>query len=222
MASRVGRRIFATALRSASRPAFRQSGHAAARRGMSSSGAHEHGSSSSDTPWMIASGVVFIPTILYLLSPYSKAAPHQAHAASGHGEPHTPDETVVSQKVESEPEPAPEAASGEVVKDDEGTAVPVEEIKESIARAVTDDSPKEAIQAEAMGSVPAESSTPYDNGAPGQTSDAESEWEQVDKPERGAKTGTVQGEGASGPTDLGDAREKSKQGQQPKQAAEDQ
>ena len=111
----------------------------------------------------------------------------------------------------------------------------------------TDDSPKEAIQAEATGSVPAESSTPYDNGAPGQTSDTESEWEQVDKPERGAKTGTVQGEGASGPTDLGDAREKSKQvrpnlksltdgeswrpraelirdaqGQQPKQAAEDQ
>ena len=124
------------------------------------------------------------------------------------------------------------------MKDDEGTAVPVEEIKESIARAVvrseycspevgfltlgcahphlleksqTDDSPKEAIQAEATGSVPAEPSTPHDNGAPGQTSDAESEWEQVDKPERGVKTGTVQSEGASGPTDLGDAREKSKQ-----------
>ncbi|THH15850.1 hypothetical protein EW146_g4692 [Bondarzewia mesenterica] len=215
MASRIGRRMFSPAFRAASRPrAPAPMRRLAACRGMSSSGAHS--SSNSDKAWMIVSGLVFIPTIIYLLSPSARSTPHKAHAASGHGTPHTPSETVISKEEEPAPEPVPEpepaatpeSSSGEVVTDDEGTAVPAEEVKESIARAASDDSPKEAAQAEATSSP---SSTPYSEGKPGQTSDSESEFEQAEKRSKEPQTGTVQSEDARGPTDLGEAREKSMQ-----------
>ena len=85
------------------------------------------------------------------------------------------------------------------IVDDEGTEVPVEEVKDSLTQAVvrlsplssramvtevsqTQDAPKEAAQAEV--DAAAESPT-SDDGAPGQTSEAETEIEQSEKPQAG-------------------------------------
>ena len=73
----------------------------------------------------------------------------------------------------------------------------------------TQDSPKEAAQAEAE----AAESTKYDDGAPGQGSKAETDHEQIDKPHDEPKKGTLQDEGDAEPqpTELGKAREQARQ-----------
>ena len=85
------------------------------------------------------------------------------------------------------------------IVDDEGTEVPVEELKDSLTRAVvrlsplsfcamvteapqTQDAPKEAAQAEADAATESPTS---DDGTPGQTSEAETEIEQSEKPQAG-------------------------------------
>jgi len=69
----------------------------------------------------------------------------------------------------------------------------------------TQDSPKEAAQAE----VEKAESTKYDDGAPGQDSEAETDREQIERPHAEPKKGTVQDDEDAGPrpTDLGKARE---------------
>ncbi|KAF8258212.1 hypothetical protein EI94DRAFT_1755304 [Lactarius quietus] len=118
-------------------------------------------------PWIIGSTLVFVPTIVYLLSP-SASNSHKAHSAAGH-DAHA--ESVSSTS------PPPEPTNSEAtMTDDEGTEVPLEEVKESITQAVTQDSPKEAAQGEADASESPKS----DDGAPGQTSETENE--QSEKP----------------------------------------
>jgi hypothetical protein len=67
------------------------------------------------------------------------------------------------------------------------------------------DSPKEAAQAE----VESAQSTKFDDGAPGQTSEAETDHEQKEKPHAEPKKGTLQDDQdtESRPTDLGKARQ---------------
>ncbi|KAI0269793.1 hypothetical protein BC834DRAFT_863391 [Gloeopeniophorella convolvens] len=205
MASRLAIRSLSPALR---RAAPRQA-RSLAPRHMSSSA---HGApKSSDTAWLVGSALVFIPTIGYLLSPSARSKPHQVHSAAGHGEPRAPAENTPSQ-------PAPEPTkSGETIADAEGTEVPAEEVKESIEQAVRSNAPKEAAQAEAENAE----ATKYDNGAPGQTSEAETDHEQKEKPHDEPKKGTLQSDEDTQPqpTDLSKAREQSKQGKDPKDAA---
>jgi len=167
---------------------------------------------SNDTAWMIGSALVFIPTIGYLLSPSARSKPHQAHSATGHGEPHAPAENTPTGAPP--PPPAEPTKNEETVVDAEGTEVSVEEVKASIVQAVTQDAPKEAAQAEVE-------STKEDDSAPSQTSEAETDREQVDKPHDEPKKGTLQddSDAESRPTELGKAQEQAVQGKAPKQAA---
>jgi hypothetical protein len=70
------------------------------------------------------------------------------------------------------------------------------------------DAPKEAAQTE----VEAAESTKFDDGAPGQTSEAETDHEQKEKPHAESKKGTLQDDQdmQPRPTDLGKAREQTK------------
>ncbi|KAI0044420.1 hypothetical protein FA95DRAFT_1574490 [Auriscalpium vulgare] len=168
---------------------------------------------STDTPWLIGSALVFIPTIGYLLSPAARDTPQKAHAAGGHGSPKVPAETVPHS---SEP----------VTTDDEGTAVSASDVKSSISKAVNEDSPKEAASTEAAGLPEAadtsSSSEKYHDGAPGQTADSEGAHEQKEKPHEEPKLGTVQNEDdtSAKPVSQGAPRELSKKGSSPKEAAE--
>jgi hypothetical protein len=171
MASRLGGRTFAPALR---RVVHRQA-HGTARRQFSS---HTHGASNSgsgDTPWKIGSALIFIPTIIYLLSPSARSDSHKAHGAAGH-DAHAESTHKTPSKSEA------------TITDDEGTEVTVEEVKESIAQAVTQDAPKEAAQAEAD----AAESSKSDDGAPGQTSEAETANEQSEEPDDGTPQSNVE------------------------------
>jgi len=180
MTFRIGARALAPALR---RVANRQA-HGSARRQFSSSTHGASNSGSGDTPWLIGSALVFVPTIVYLFSPSArsdshKAADHDAHAKSA---PKTP--------------PPPEPTESEVtIVDAEGTEVPVEEVKDSLTQAVMQDAPKEAAQAEA------------DAAESPETSEAETENEQSEKPQAG--TPQSDEETNSPPPDLSDAPEQS-------------
>ncbi|TFY78963.1 hypothetical protein EWM64_g5054 [Hericium alpestre] len=164
----------------------------------------------------IGSAAIFGPTIAYLLSPASrKPGPHVVHTISGHGEPKAPAETV-----ESQPEPMaeseaaqPESIPEETVTDDEGTAVSAKEVAESAAQAVAFDPPTEASEAEVKGET-------FDAGNPGQDAEAEKKPDQTEKAHDDPKSGTVQSPDATGPTDLGAARQQSKEGKRPKEASD--
>ncbi|KAF8478099.1 hypothetical protein DFH94DRAFT_80792 [Russula ochroleuca] len=131
-----------------------------------------HGpSKSSDTPWMIGSALIFIPTIGYLFSPSARSKPHHAHSATDHGQPRAPAENTP--KAPSLP-PAESTKNEETIADDEGTEVPVEQVKASVTQAVEQDSPKEAAQAEAE----IAESIKNDDGAADQASEAETDHEQ--------------------------------------------
>ncbi|KAI0283935.1 hypothetical protein BGY98DRAFT_949637 [Russula aff. rugulosa BPL654] len=159
---------------------------------------------SSDTAWMIGSALIFIPTIGYLLSPSARSKPHHAHNATGHGQPHAPAENTSTAPQAPEP-----IKNEETIADDEGTEVPAEQVKASIIQAVTQDSPAEAAQAEAEMTE----STKNEDGAQGKASEAETDREQIEKSQ-------AEAEGQEGrPTDLGKAREQTKQADAPKQAA---
>ncbi|KAI0004558.1 hypothetical protein BJV74DRAFT_808124 [Russula compacta] len=209
MALRMGARSLAPALR---RVAYRQARTVAPRQ--FSSSAHS-ASKSSDTPWIIGSALVFVPTVVYLFSPSARSKPHQAHSATGHGNPHAP--------AENTPTPAPlpvePTKNEDTIADAEGTEVPAEEVKASIVQAVTQDSPKEAAQAEAESAESAKS----DDNAPGQASEAETETnsEQVKKPHAEPEKDRAQDDkdAQSRPTDLGEARKQTTQVSAPKEAA---
>jgi len=208
MAFRLGARSLTPALR---RVAHRQGRIAAPTRRQFSSTAHS-ASNSGDTTWMIGSALVFIPTIVYLLSPSARSKPHQAHSAAGHGEPHAP-----AENTPKAPPPVEPTKNEGTIADADGTEVPVEEVKASITQAITQDAPKEAAQAE----VETAESTKFNDGAPGQTSDAETDHEQKTRPHAESKKGTLQGDGdmEPRPTDLGKAREQTTKASAPKEAA---
>ncbi|KAJ8581410.1 hypothetical protein M405DRAFT_832556 [Rhizopogon salebrosus TDB-379] len=143
-------------LRSASRAnqSVRSSCAAFSRRTMASGAPHaSHGSQGSDTPWMIGSALVFGPVLLYLLSPSARKASHSHASEHSHGA-HRSDASH-----HAEPQPAAETPA---VKDDEGTEVSGEEIKDSVEKALDADSPKDAQEHEEVVSkgqdTPAESS----------------------------------------------------------------
>lgn len=194
MASRIGARAFAPALR---RVVHRRA-EGVARRQFSSG---PHGASNgSDTPWIIGSALVFVPTIIYLLSPSAQSNSHEAHSATGHDEPHAHEKSAPI--TPPPPEPTKSEAT---IADAEGTEVPVEEVKASLALAITQDAPKEAAQAEAE----AAESPKSDDGAPGQTSEAETNHEQSEKPHDGTPQGDE--DAKQPPPDLSEAPEQSTQ-----------
>jgi hypothetical protein len=82
---------------------------------------------------------------------------------------------------------------------------PLSQFTENFCLSQTQDAPKEAAQAE----IEAAESTKFDDGAPGQTSEAETDHEQKEKPHAEPKKGTLQDDQDSEPrpTDLGEARE---------------
>ncbi|KAH9065456.1 hypothetical protein EDB87DRAFT_1679925 [Lactarius vividus] len=201
MASRLGARAFAPALR---RVVHRRAEGVARRQ--FSSGAHG-ASDSSDTPWIIGSALVFVPTIIYLLSPSAQSSSHKAHSTTGHNDPHA------HEKSAPKTPPTKPTKSEATFADAEGTEVPVEEVKASLAQAVTQDAPKEAAQAEAE----AAESPKSDDGAPGQTSEAETNHEQSEKPHNGTPQGDE--DAKQPPSDLGEAPEQSTQASTPKEAA---
>lgn len=91
-----------------------------------------HSSGGNEKYWRIGSALIFGPALLYLLSPAGRKTAHE----------HT-DEHMHEHEVE--PVSAAAAHADEPpMTDDEGTAVSGEEIKESIAQAITEDSPKDA------------------------------------------------------------------------------
>ncbi|KAI0304461.1 hypothetical protein B0F90DRAFT_1258819 [Multifurca ochricompacta] len=207
MAFRCRARSLTSALR---RVASHQQPRIVAPRQFSSSA---HGApKSNDTPWIIGSALVFVPTIGYLLSPSARPKPHKPHSATSHGETHVPAENTPKA---SSPQESTKNQDEGTVSDDEGAEVPVEEVKASIAQAVTEDAPKEAAQVE----VEVTESLKLDDGAPGQTSEAETSHEQKEKPQDQPKKGTLQDDEDSEPrpTDLGKVREQSKEANAPKE-----
>ncbi|KAH8082023.1 hypothetical protein BXZ70DRAFT_910850 [Cristinia sonorae] len=197
MASRLGRR----ALAQLARPNLRFNAQNASRRSMSSSA---HSTPKSDKPWIIASALVFGPAAVYLLSPPAKAKAHDAHHASlpkHNPTPHTP--------IPDTPLP---------VKDDEGTEVPAKEVEDSAKAAFNDDSPKDAQASEEgkseqpEGESTPEEPKPEEPAVPEGADPETAETEQKEKPS--AQT-------EESPNDLGEARERSKSGQAPKDAAND-
>ncbi|KAI0647817.1 hypothetical protein C8Q79DRAFT_1008220 [Trametes meyenii] len=217
MASRVfSRRVVAQALR-APRAAVRPAG----RRFASTS--VEHGAKqSSDLPWIIGSALVFVPLGGYLLTSGGKdkgkhsADAHHAKAAAAHApsEEQLPkSESAPAPVEEPKPEddkPAEDApADGKLhgetaLTDSEGTTVPAEEVDASVKQASNADVPEDAQRAE-------EQDAKFAEGAPGQTSEAETDHEQKEKPS--ARTDTA-------PTDLGEAREQATSKEAPKEASE--
>ncbi|KAH9851688.1 hypothetical protein C2E23DRAFT_886245 [Lenzites betulinus] len=221
MASRAfSRRLFAQSLRgpAAARAATRPAG----KRFASSSA--EHGAKkSSDTPWIIGSAAVFGPAAAYLLISSGKdkgkhnADAHHAAAAKAHA----PSEELIK-KDEPKEAPAPEEehpakdhkpAEDSAVADSEGNTASAEDVDASSKQAFKADVPEDAQRAE-------EHDDKFADGAPGQTAEAETDHEQKEKPGR-SRSGTIQSEGDSGPTDLGDAREKATSKEAPKQAKKD-
>lgn len=120
---------------------------------------------SSDMPWIIGSGLVFVPTVAWILSSGKgdKHVHHSPKASTEHGKTtvkDTPNEPVPEPvAVTPAPEPVPEekpaepalepSASESVVSDDDGVVVSNEEVEESINKALDADVPKEAKIAEA-------------------------------------------------------------------------
>ncbi|KAF9646050.1 hypothetical protein BDM02DRAFT_319882 [Thelephora ganbajun] len=150
MASRATRYlapVFRSGFRS-SRTAFR----ASARRGMSTTSSPS--TQSSDLPWVIGSGLVFVPTIAWILS--SGKGKGHAHHGSEVPEEHVKVaeevkealEEPVPESIAAEPtsEPVPEekpaettpesSATESVVSDDDGVVISKEDLEESINRAI--------------------------------------------------------------------------------------
>lgn len=204
MTLRNATRSFTPALR---RLAYRQARTVSPRQ--FSADAH-NASKSSDTTWIIGSALVFIPTIGYLLSPSARSKPHHAHSASGHGQPRAPAENTPPVP------PAEPTKNEETIADAEGTEVPAEQVKASIIQAATQDSPREAAQAEAETAE----STKNEDSAQGKAGEAETDREQIEKP-HAEPEGTAQDNKDPGPrpTDVGEAREQTKQAGAPKAAA---
>jgi len=121
---------------------------------------------SSDMPWIIGSGLIFVPTVAWILSsgkgekhahPTPKGSKENTNVAEEVKESskeHSPEPVTSEQTPEpvSEEEPAeaaPESSTSEsAVSDDEGVLVSKEEVEESINKAVDADVPKEAKAAE--------------------------------------------------------------------------
>ncbi|EIW83045.1 hypothetical protein CONPUDRAFT_164057 [Coniophora puteana RWD-64-598 SS2] len=177
------------------------------RRTMSSS-AHGHGASGgSDTVWMIGSAVVFGPALVYLLSPASRKPAHKV------AEAHEPHHVTTQQETKEEPP----------MKDDEGTEVSGEEIKDSMSKAFDSDSPKDAQDAE-------EEQKGESSGAEEKAEEGEQKEEKKDE---GAEVKGKEGEKKDDkaedkeedkvpevhePTNMGEARLQAKSGVQPKEA----
>jgi len=121
---------------------------------------------SSDMPWLIGSGLVFIPATLWILSsgkgkdhshPASNASKKHAEAAEAVEEA-SEEPTPETSTVEPTPEPVPEeqpaeatpepSATESVVSDDDGVVISKEDLEESINQAIDADVPKEAKAAE--------------------------------------------------------------------------
>ncbi|TCD61209.1 hypothetical protein EIP91_008777 [Steccherinum ochraceum] len=218
MASRLGRR----ALFQLSRSNLRVNAQNVGRRPMSSS---THGAQTSDRPWIIGSALIFGPAAVYLLSPPAKA---KAHDAQQHSLPKkvTPPSTHIP------------ATPDVPVTDDEGTEVPATEVQSSVQAAVEEDSPKDAQVAEQQGkgqsseseTAPAtnvapeasnKESTSHEPTVPTGAEPTTAKAEQKESP-AGDHPGTLQGEEHRGAADEGEARERSKSGQDPKEAAKEQ
>jgi len=192
-----------------------------------------------DKPWMIGSLVVFGSLAAYLVTGSSKEAAH--HKAAEHDHPAKATSTKSPGKEEVD-EPSPEehaeaeanldkaakegspdshelsddkGADGDAVTDDEGNTASGEEIKSSMQQAFNEDSPKDAQDHEEAGSKDAK----FEDGAPSQTSEAETKPDQKEKPGE-SHTGTLQSEDDTGPSKVGDARAHAKSGKAPKQAEE--
>ncbi|KAI0330463.1 hypothetical protein GY45DRAFT_1323594 [Cubamyces sp. BRFM 1775] len=230
MASRAfSRRLLSSALRAPARPAARR---------FASSNASHGAKQGSDTPWMIGSALVFGPIAAYLLTSQGKdkgkhsAEAHHAKAAKAHApseelikdpapkeeEPAPAEEPAKDEQPAEQSEPASESADGKLhgapaMTDSEGTTASAEEINASMKQAFKANIPEDAQRAE-------EHDDKFSQGAPGQTEEAETKPDQKEKPGK-PHTGTLQSDEDSGPTDLGDAREKAKSKEAPKQAAQD-
>lgn len=107
---------------------------------MASAAPHaSHSNYGSDTPWIIGSALVFGPMMLYLVSPSARKTTH-AHESQHSHSAHRSD---ASHHVEPQL-----AAETPAMKDDEGTEVSGEEIKQSMEQAFDADSPKDAREHE--------------------------------------------------------------------------
>ncbi|EPS97561.1 hypothetical protein FOMPIDRAFT_1025004 [Fomitopsis schrenkii] len=211
MASRLGGRIFAQAVRPSVRGAARTTG----RRGMSSSG---HAAKSSDTPWIIGSAVVFGPAAVWLLLPQSNKKTHDVAFSQADRGAHT-----VGESKQPEPAQEPEPSSGEKTSADskdtnsseeekkpedgsltdaEGETISAKEVNESMEQSFNEDSPVDAQTSE-------EKQAKDDKGVEG-APEAETKPDPKDKPS--------EKKGDESPSDLGDARKTSKDGEAPKQS----
>ncbi|VDC00705.1 unnamed protein product [Peniophora sp. CBMAI 1063] len=171
-----------------------------ARRRMATS----HGESgSSDTVWMIGSAAIFGPLIAYLVMGSSKDVAHaKPHNAAD--DPHR-----VPKKGDV---PAPEIPEpkNQGMTDSEGTTATPKEIASSISKATNEDSPRDALKAEASGKGEAADTSspltpdvdPTSEGAP-----------EAKVEKREPKKGTFQSsdDEKARPTDMGDARAAARQ-----------
>ncbi|KAI0667761.1 hypothetical protein C8Q78DRAFT_1082050 [Trametes maxima] len=216
MASRLfSRRVVAHALR-APRAAVRPAG-----RRFASTRVEHAAKQSSDLPWIIGSALIFVPLGGYLLTAGGKdkgkhsADTHHAKAAAAHAPseeqlPKAESAPAPAEEPKSEDKPAEEApADGKLhsetaLTDSEGTTVPAEEVDASVKQASNADVPEDAQRAE-------EHDAKFAEGAPGQTSEAETDHEQKEKPS--ARTDTA-------PTDIGEAREQATSKEAPKEASQ--
>jgi len=121
---------------------------------------------SSDLPWIIGSGLVFVPTIAWILSS-GKGEKHANHAPKAPNEhvkaagavKDAPEEPVPEPAAEPTPGPVPEERPAEatpepsvtesVVSDSDAVVISKDDLEESINRAVDADAPKEAKAVEA-------------------------------------------------------------------------
>ncbi|KAH9841782.1 uncharacterized protein C8Q71DRAFT_738796 [Rhodofomes roseus] len=202
MASRLGRRIFAQAVR----PSLRTTGRTAGRRCMSSSA---EAGKSSDMPWIIGSAITFGPLAIWLISSGSTKKSHDVALSHSNDGAYS-----VKNEDESAPEPSGEEAedkpesseSKDAITDSDGETVSGKEVNESMQQSFNEDSPPDAQAAEEKKAKDGK----WAEGAPGQTSEAETKPEQKEKP--------TEKKGGEAPSDLGDARKTSKGGEAPKES----
>ncbi|KAK2465378.1 hypothetical protein APHAL10511_002732 [Amanita phalloides] len=183
MASRAARAVFSAAVRVTARPT--RVVHHIGRR-YNSTSSHGSSATSSDTPWIIGSALVFGPALLYLLSPSARknTAAHAVHDGD-HGHESTAD--------------APAPAHTEVkMKDDEGTE---QNVTESLAVAEHEDVPKvgEAIQQEKGTAIPDVTVTPGKENVKEQIEEGVKSEPDITPGESGGKEGLAEIGGEEGP-----------------------
>ncbi|KAH9936586.1 uncharacterized protein B0H18DRAFT_974522 [Fomitopsis serialis] len=215
MTSRLGRRIFAQAVRPSVRATGRTTG--AGRRCMSSTA---DAAKSSDMPWIIGSAVVFGPAAVWLLTSQSdkktldvafSQADRGAHSLgdSKKDAENTPEssgeDASAEPKEAEETENTQESSDKGAVTDSEGETVSGKEVNESMQQSFNEDSPPDAQAAEEKEAKDGK----WTEGAPGQSSEAETKPDQKEKPTE--KKGEA-------PSDLGDARKTAKGGEAPKES----